>query len=292
MLSTFSIAACDLESETWGVVVQSKFMAVGPIVPWAEPKVGAVATQASANPEYGPRGLEILRSGRGAQEVVDRLIADDEHRDHRQVGVIDARGRAAAFTGQQCYPWAGHRVGDGYTCQGNVLAGERVVQAMAQTFEETKGALPERLIAALKAAQAAGGDRRGQQSSALLVVKEGAGYGGISDRMVDLRVDDHPHPIKELERLREVHKLYFGETTETIQLGRAEVQSIQTMLGALGYYRGRATGERDEAVQQSLQDFHNMENLEMRAVDHPDRLDVEVYRLMQDKYRALRGQKG
>lgn len=287
-LSTFSIVACDPGAKQWGVAVQSKFMAVGPIVPWAEPNVGAIATQAMANPDYGPKGLKLLQSGKSAQEALDQLVADDEQRDHRQAGIVDAQGRAAAYTGPECYDWAGHHVGDGYACQGNILAGEAVVGDMAEAFENTDGPLAERLMAALQAAQRAGGDKRGQQSAALLVVQERAGYGGISDKLVDLRVDDHHRPIDELERLLELHQLYFGQTREAIDLVDEEtIASIQHTLSTLGYYPGEAHGELDEATLQSLEIFHNMENLEMRRLDEPHRLDAEVLRFMERKKEGI-----
>jgi len=285
MLSTFSIVAFDPEAEEWGVAVQSKFLAVGPVVPWAQAKVGAIATQAYANTSYGPRGLELLRSGLSAQEALERLISEDESREQRQVGIVDAEGRAAAFTGKECYAWAGHTVGEGYACQGNILVGEAVVASMAEAFERTKGSLAERLIASLRAGQKSGGDRRGQQSAALLVVKEKGGYGGFTDRLIDLRVDDHPQPIEELARLLKLQQLYFGETTETIELGRSEIEAVQKMLKTLGYYQGRVTGALDEATLQALEDFHNMENLEMRRLKEPHLLDAEVFRFMEEKAR-------
>jgi len=287
-LSTFSIVACDRDAGQWGVAVQSKFMAVGPIVPWAEPNVGAIATQAMANPDYGPKGLELMRSGHSAEQALERLIADDEESDHRQAGLVDAQGRAAAHTGAECYDWAGHHLGEGYTCQGNILASEAVVGDMAETFEAEDGPLAARLLSALQAAQKAGGDKRGQQSAALLVVQERAGYGGISDQLVNLRVDDHHQPIDELERLYELHQLYFGQTEETVELVDEEtVASIQHILSTLGYYAGEADGKLDEATTQALQNFHNMENLEMRRLDEPHKLDAEVMRFMEHKREGI-----
>lgn len=284
--ATFSIVACDRKAGEWGVAVESKFLAVGPVVPWAAANVGAIATQAFANTSYGPRGLELLRSGLSAEEVVRKLTEEDEEPEHRQLGVVDAQGRAAAFTGKECYEWAGHLVGKGYTCQGNILAGERVIQSMAEAFESTNGPLADRLIAALRAGQAAGGDRRGQQSAALLVVKEKGGYGGFTDRLVDLRVDDHPQPIEELARLLKLQRLYFGTPEEIWELTPERVRAIQTMLHALGYYSGEVTGELDEPTRKALADFHNVENLEMRRLEKPDRIDAEVYRFLEEKYRA------
>ena len=287
-LSTFSIVACDRAAGQWGVAVQSKFMAVGPIVPWAEPNVGAVATQAMANPDYGPTGLELLRSGKSAQEALDHLVEADEYRDHRQAGIVDAHGRAAAYTGTECYDWAGHHVGEGYACQGNILAGEAVVGDMAAAFENTDGRLADRLLTALQAAQKAGGDKRGQQSAALLVVQEKAGYGGISDQLVDLRVDDHPRPIDELERLFELHQLYFGQPQEAVELADADtVESVQHLLSTLGYYDGEASGELNEATLQALENFHNMENLEMRKLAEPHQVDAEVLRFMERKQEGI-----
>src|ERR671939_1568329 len=180
VVATYSIAACDLEARQWGVATQSKFLAVGSVVPWAEPEVGAIATQAYANPRYGPQGLALLRDGLPAEEVVARLTAVDEGREHRQLGVVDARGGSATYTGAECYDWAGGRTGPGYAAQGNILVSEETVAALAATFEATAGRpLAERLLECLAAAQAAGGDRRGQQSAALLVVEENGGYGGV-----------------------------------------------------------------------------------------------------------------
>jgi uncharacterized Ntn-hydrolase superfamily protein len=177
VVATYSIVACDLEAEQWGVSVQSKFLSVGSVVPWAEPHVGAVATQAYANPRYGPQGLDLLREGLSAHEVVERLTGADEGRDHRQLGVVDAKGEAATYTGSECMDWAGGRTGAGYAAQGNILVSAETVDALAETFEASAGQpLAERLIDCLAAAQAAGGDSRGQQSSALLVVERDGGY--------------------------------------------------------------------------------------------------------------------
>lgn len=209
MISTFSIVASDPKTGDLGVGVQSEFLAAGAVVPWAKAGVGAIATQYWANASYGPRGLELLSCGLSAPEVVEILIVEDERRDLRQVGIVDAQGRAAAYTGKGCFEWASHVVGPGYACQGNILAGPRVVEAMVEAFEKSEGELARRLLAALEAGQAAGGDRRGQQSAALLVVREKGGYGGFNDRYVGLRVYDHPEPIKELRGVLSLYKLYF-----------------------------------------------------------------------------------
>ncbi|MGD8816456.1 MAG: DUF1028 domain-containing protein [Acidobacteriota bacterium] len=202
-----------------GVAVASRFFGVGTVVPYAAAGVGAIATQSLANTTYGPRGLEMLRAGNDAQSVLDRLLADDPQRDDRQVGIVDAGGNAVTFTGAGCLSWAGGRTGDNYSAQGNILAGPGVVDAMAQTFEGTAGDLATRLTAALAAGQAAGGDLRGRQSAALLVVREGGGYGGYDDRYIDLRVDDHPTPIVELQRLLDIRhaRLRSDEGTSALQ---------------------------------------------------------------------------
>src|ERR687894_650803 len=212
-IATYSIVACDLVARQWGVAVQSKFLAVGSVVPWAEPEVGAVATQAYANPRYGPDGLALLRDGRSAEEVVERLTSADDGRDHRQLGVVDAHGGSASFTGSECMAWAGGRTGPCYAAQGNILVSGETVDGLVETFEATQGkSLDVRLLDCLDAAQAAGGDSRGQQSAALLVVEKDGGYANLSDVVLDLRVDDHERPLEELRRLYGMHKAIFGET--------------------------------------------------------------------------------
>lgn len=204
---TFSIVGCDLRRSEWGIAVASKFLAVGAVVPWAEGGVGAIATQSYANTAYGPQGLQLMRDGSSAREVVDTLVAGDAGRAQRQVGVVDARGRSATHTGDECMAWAGGRTGRGYAAQGNILAGPGVVDGMADSFESTDGEpLDERLMAALLAGDAAGGDRRGKQSAALLIVSPGRGYAGFNDIALDLRVDDHADPLTELERLEQVSR--------------------------------------------------------------------------------------
>ncbi|NLO66756.1 MAG: DUF1028 domain-containing protein [Firmicutes bacterium] len=211
IVATFSIVGFDPETKEWGVAVQSKFVAVGAVCPWAKAGVGAISTQSYANTSFGPRGLELLAAGKSAQEVLDILLASDPGREKRQVGIVDSRGNAATFTGSECHDWAGGVTGENYTAQGNILVSEETVQAMARTFETSEGPLAERLLAALEAGQNAGGDARGQQAAALLVVQEGAGYGGFNDVKIDLRVDDHPTPITELQRIYQVHRAVFGE---------------------------------------------------------------------------------
>ena len=237
-VATYSIAACDLERREWGVAVQSKFLAVGAVVGWAEAETGAVATQAYANPRYGPDGLALLRSGLAAEEVVERLTEADEGRADRQLGVVDRDGGSASYTGSACFDWAGGRTGRGYAAQGNILVSEATVDALADTFESSTGApLAERLLACLAAAQRAGGDRRGQQSASLLVVRRGGGYAGLGDAVVDLRVDDHREPIAELARLFGLHQLLFGETPEEewIAVDDELEREIGELLERLGY---------------------------------------------------------
>ena len=212
-VATYSICACDLAAGQWGVATQSKFLAVGSVVPWAAPHIGAIATQSYANPRYGPEGLELLREGFSAEEVVERLTAADGDRALRQLGIVDGEGRAATFTGEECHAWAGGRTGSGYAAQGNILVSGGTVDALAETFEATGGRpLAERLLDCLDAAEAAGGDSRGRQSAALLVVERDGGYASLSDTLVDLRVDDHPDPLVELRRIHRLHDLLFGTT--------------------------------------------------------------------------------
>ena len=262
-ISTYSLVACDLDAGQWGVVVQSKFLAVGSVVPWADPGAGAVATQAYANPRYGPDGLGLLRQGLAAEEVVRRLTEADDGRAERQLGIVDAAGRGATYTGDECLDWAGGRAGPGYAAQGNILVSGETVDALAETFEASSGSLGERLIEALAAAQAAGGDSRGQQSAALLVVERDGGYAGLSDVALDLRVDDHETPIEELRRLHGLHEQLFGTTprSEWVDVDDALRAELSERLGRLGYER--------------LEDWAGVENLEER-VDGDTSIDPVV----------------
>ena len=269
IVATYSIAACDLDAGQWGVATQSKFLAVGSVVPWAEPQVGAIATQAYANPRYGPDGLALLREGLSAQEVVERLTSADEGRDHRQLGVVDREGRSASFTGNECLAWAGHRTGRCYAAQGNILVSAETVDAIATAFEQSEGKpLAERLLDCLDAAQAAGGDRRGQQSAALLVVEKDAGYAGLSDAVVDLRVEDHERPLEELRRLHELHHQLFGETPrdQWLTVDETLAAELRERLGRLGY-----EGELEEAFNR----WAGNVNLEER-VDGVEQIDPVV----------------
>jgi uncharacterized Ntn-hydrolase superfamily protein len=268
---TFSIAAWDPSSSPpeWGVAVASKFLAVGSAVPWVRAGAGAVATQAFANLAYGPEGLERLAKGAPAQEVVDALIGPDEDRDHRQLGIVDSSGGAATFTGPQCFDWAGGRTGDGYTCQGNILTGPDVVDRMAEAFEASSGELAARLLVALRAGDEAGGDRRGRQSAALYVARAGAGYGGGIDRSVDLRVEDHPQPVPELERLFGLHRLYFPrpEDLEFVPVDGALAEELRAAMSAAGYEPDPGSGYR--SVRDALFEYVGSENLEERWTEEP-----------------------
>ena len=269
VVATYSIVACDLSAGQWGVAVQSKFLAVGSVVPWAEPQVGAIATQSYANPRYGPNGLALLREGRTAEEAVEALTAADEGRDERQVGVVDGGGRAATYTGKACHDWAGGRTGDCYAAQGNILVSAATVDALAVTFESNAHLeLGQRLIECLAAAQAAGGDRRGQQSASLLVVEKEAGYGKLSDTVIDLRVDDHERPIAELRRLFSLHEELFGATPaeDWIEVDDELRTELGERLERLGH-----SGE----LQQAFGDWAGAANLEER-VDGVSRVDPIV----------------
>jgi uncharacterized Ntn-hydrolase superfamily protein len=267
-VATYSIAACDLEAAQWGVATQSKFLAVGSVVPWAEPGIGAIATQAYANPRYGSEGLVLLREGLSAEEVVERLTAADEGRDQRQLGIVDNQGRSASFTGKECLDWAGGRTGPCYAAQGNILVSAETVDAIAETFEASQGPLVERLLGSLDAGQAAGGDRRGQQSAAILVVEQDGGYAGLSDTVVELRVEDHELPLQELRRLYRLHEALFGETPreEWLDVDDELAAELRERLAKLGY-----DGELDDAFNQ----WAGNVNLEER-VDGTGQIDPVV----------------
>jgi uncharacterized Ntn-hydrolase superfamily protein len=269
VVATYSIAACDLAAGQWGVATQSKFLAVGSVVPWAEPQVGAIATQAYANPRYGPEGLALLREGLPAEQVVERLTAADGGRDHRQLGIVDGEGRSASFTGKECMDWAGGKTGPCYAAQGNILVSAETVDAIASTFEQTPGKpLVERLLDCLDAAQAAGGDRRGQQSAAVLVVEKDGGYANLSDTIVELRVEDHTRPLEELRRLYRLHEALFGETPreEWLAVDDALATELRERLAKLGY-----DGDLDDALNR----WAGSVNLEER-VDGTQQIDPVV----------------
>jgi uncharacterized Ntn-hydrolase superfamily protein len=282
--STFSIVARDPANGDLGVAVQSKFLAVGSVVPFARAGAGAVATQAWANTAYGPEGLRLMAAGWTAPEALDQLLRMDAEVAQRQVLLVDASGRAAAYTGETCFNWAGHKVGRGYACAGNILAGEETVQAMAASFEASQGLLAERLVAALEAGQGAGGDRRGRQSAALLVARTGGGYGGRDDRYIDLRVDDHAEPIAELRRILGLHRLYLTKSTpeELVPVNHDIARELQGILRRTGHYQGEATGAYDEATRQALWDLYGIENLEERW--HEELIDVVALEFLRRRF--------
>lgn len=277
---TFSIVACDLEEQTWGVAVASKFPAVGAVVPWAQAEVGAVATQSFANTSFGPRGLALMGTGLSAQETLERLLEDDPDKELRQVGLVDAKGGSATFSGTGCFAWAGGATGRGYAIQGNILAGKKVASAMEKMFLKTKGDLPTRLHAALLAGDRAGGDKRGRQSAAIYVVKPKGGYGGYLDRWLDYRVDDHEDPVVRLGELIEMHQLYFGKSMEgeRVQVSGEALDQIAKILAQQGYIKD-GKGFRD-----SFKEFIGNENFEERADPEGKWIDGPVLKYLVKKF--------
>lgn len=273
---TFSIVGYDPNIKEWGIAVQSKFLGVGAVVPWAQADAGAVATQSYANTAYGSHGLELMSQGKTAQETLDILLAEDSEREMRQVGLIDRYGNAVSFTGKQCFDWAGGITGPYFTAQGNILVGRATVESMGKTFTASKGTLAERLLAALDAGQEAGGDSRGKQSAALLVVKEKGGYGGFNDRYIDLRVDDHPEPIKELIRIYGLQQLYFAPShpEKVAAIEGAVKEELCFHLNRLDYLTNN-----DEELSKSLTAFIHKENFEMRE-QKAGFIDLEVLEFM------------
>ncbi len=265
---TFSIVAWDQEEREWGVAVASKFLAAGSVVSWARAGVGAIATQAYANVTYGPRGLDLL-AAKTADEVVAELTGSDPESTQRQLGVVDRNGRAAAFTGGECFDWAGSKIGDGYTCQGNILTGPEVVENMAAAFESTSGDLTARLLMAMSAGDAVGGDRRGKQSAAMLITREGGGYLGGTDVALDLRVDDHPEPVAELGRVIEVHRLLFPNPRDLdfVDIDDSLAGRMAVALSAAGFEANSPA--YDESLRKALFSWMGNENLEMRWSDDP-----------------------
>lgn len=259
---TFSIIGYDPIEKEWGIAVQSKFLGVGAVVPWARAGAGAVATQSYANTSYGPKALELMEQGKSAQEALEILLAEDPDKEMRQVGLIDANGNAATFTGSECYDWAGGVSGTHFAAQGNILVDKQTVEAMASVFTETEGTLAERLLSALDAGQDAGGDSRGKQSAALYIVKEKGGYGGFNDRFVDLRVDDHPDPIKELIRIYQLQQLYFAPSKPE-RVVRIEGETKAELIRHL-QAKGFNVNDEDELLEK-LTEYLHTENFEMRA---------------------------
>lgn len=286
-IATFSIVAYDPARQEWGVAVQSKFMGCAAVVSWARAGAGAVATQSYANLRYGLDGLEMMAGGRSAADTIEALTQADEQRALRQVGMVDKDGRAAAFTGEDCYDWAGHIVGDHFACQGNILV-PGTVAAMAAAYEEARqgpGELADWLVTTLAAGQAAGGDKRGRQAAGVLVVRENGGYGGNNDRYLDLRVDDHPTPIRKLEELVEMHHLYFGEVNPADLIPLAEVAAdLQALLARTGHYAGPATGQFNAATRKALRALVGEENLEERWNGDGEMIDQVVVDFLMKRF--------
>ena len=277
---TFSIVACDLEERAWGVAVASKFPAVGAVVPWVQAETGAVATQSFANTSFGPRGLALMATGSSAQETLQRLLEHEPDKELRQVGLVDANGGSASFSGHGCFAWAGGISGAGYAIQGNILAGEQVVPAMERTFLETTGSLPTRLHAALLAGDRAGGDRRGRQSAAIYVAKPKAGYGGFTDRWLDYRVDDDEDPVPRLGELLEMHELYFGKSPESerVQIEGKPLEQLTQILRQRGYMNNH----KDFA--EAFKVFVGNENFEERADPQATWIDRPVLEYVIKKF--------
>lgn len=283
-ISTFSLVAHDPDTGDLGVAVASKFLAVGFVVPWARAGVGAVATQSYANPDFGPRGLALMEAGAGPEDILAVFARSDPNLAKRQFGVVLSSGESLSYTGQECHAWAGGRWGPGYAAQGNLLAGLEVIEALEQTFlNRFDLAFPQRLIEALFQADRAGGDKRGRQSAALLVVGKGKGYGGM-ERWIDLRVDDHPDPALELQRLLGVHQLLFGAAEPSRPLSTEEIAWIQSLLHRQGHYSGTISGQWDEATERALAALIGMENLEERYHGGPA-LDEVVLRYLREKFK-------
>ncbi|BCB05686.1 DUF1028 domain-containing protein [Bacillus sp. KH172YL63] len=275
---TYSIVGYDPEEKEWGVAVQSKFLGVGSVVPFAKAGVGAVATQSFANTSYGPQALRLMKQGKTAEEALEIVTKDDPDRPLRQVGMIDSCGNPATFTGEGCYHWAGGQTGKHFAAQGNILVNQETVKKMAESFESSAGSLAERLLGALAAGQEAGGDSRGMQSAALLIVKENGGYGGFNDRYIDLRVDDHASPIEELQRLFHLHQLYFqASKSDRVVALEGEIRGdVERELTRLGY------GKEHQSLHQNLKDYLHTENFEMREQEG-DYIDLDVLDYMRNQ---------
>lgn len=285
-LSTFSIVTYNPSDSSWGVAVASKFPAVGAVVPWAKAGVGAVATQSFANTSFGPHGLDMMAAGISAQDTLTRLLEEDSDREHRQVGLVDASGNSSTFTGKNCYNWAGGLIGPGYAIQGNILSGAGVVHAMEKAYLKMQGNLPARLHAALLAGDRAGGDRRGRQSAAILVVKPNSGYGGFNDRWIDYRVDDAEDPVSRLGELLKLHWLYFGKSPESehVQLAGEILISLKKIMARLGYFQPTADSNYDEKTKEAFRTFIGNENFEERSNPDDGWIDKPVLDYLLNKF--------
>ncbi|MHA1297258.1 MAG: DUF1028 domain-containing protein [Promethearchaeota archaeon] len=267
---TFSIVAYDPKNKEWGVAVQSKFVAVGSLVPHARANVGAIATQAYANTSYGPKGLALLEQGYSAKEVIEILIEDDNLKEERQVGIVDSRGNVHSYTGEKCFEWAGHVIGKNHACQGNILASEEVVKAMSKAFINTSGDLVEKFFTALEAGQEKGGDRRGMESAAILIVKEKGAYDGGTDRYIDIRVDEHPNPIKELKKVFEIYDMCLllrDDPKDIVKLEGNVLKNVKTLLKQDGFYKGEINDIYDKATKIALKNWLGTNNFEVKERD-------------------------
>lgn len=287
-LNTFSIVAHDPDERSWGVAVASKFLAAGSLVCWAEANVGAIATQAYAKVGFGRDGLRLLRAGNNAQEVMTQLLNDDPRKHQRQLAIVDAQGKVSAHTGASANDWAGHKLGSNFSVQGNILKGSEVLDAMSDAYLNSTGELADRLVAALRAGEGAGGDKRGKQSAAVLVVKPGGGYGGDTDRYVDLRVDDDEQPVRKLRQLLESHHLFFGQAKPDDQLTINEdiARELQEIMVKEGYMGGDVNGEWDMVTQQAFWVLVGNENLEERwsPDKNPDKIDKVALEYLRKRF--------
>jgi uncharacterized Ntn-hydrolase superfamily protein len=285
---TFSIVAYSPDEKSWGVAVASKFLAAAAVVSWAQAESGAVATQSHAKVSFGPEGLVMLKAGKSASETLSALLANDPMREQRQVGIVDKDGNVAAHTGQKCHDFAGHKLGKHFSVQGNILVGEAVLEAMAEGYQNATGELADRLVAALRAGDGAGGDKRGKQSAGVLVVKTNGGYGGDTDRYIDLRVDDDEHPLKKLRSLLDAHHLFFGEAKaeDLLPIDADIARELQQIMVKQGYMGGDVNGGWDEVAQQAFWLMVGNENLEERwSIDKtPDKIDKVALEYLRKRF--------
>ena len=281
--STFSIVGHDPKAQEWGIAISSKFLAVGAGIIWAKAGAGAIATQAMANLDFGEIGIELLKKGYTAEQTAQSLLALDPLREERQFGIVDAKGTGYSFTGENCFDYAGGICGPNFACQGNILVSKATVEQMAETFQSETGNLADRLMAALNAAQEAGGDKRGRQAAALLVVRDRGSYGGYNDRAIDLRVDDHPQPVAELNRIYQLYKFYFTKPgkEDRLELTSQRVEKIQEALKGRGYYQGDINGIWEGPTREALYDFYGWENYEERWME--DAIDKAIFEMLCNK---------
>ena len=287
-LNTFSIVAYSPDEKSWGVAVASKFLAAAALVSWAQAGAGAVATQSFAKVGFGPDGLSLLSQEKSATETLAALLANDPSREQRQVGIVDAQGQVAAHTGSNCHDYAGHKVGQYFCVQGNILKGSEVLDAMATAYQSGTGELADRLVSALRAGESAGGDKRGKQSAGVLVVKLNGGYGGDNDRYIDLRVDDDEQPVKKLRQLLDSHHLFFGESkAEDLQaIDETIARELQDMMVNQGYMGGEVDGKWDEMTKQAFWMLVGNENLEERwnLNNKPDMIDRVMLEYLRKRF--------